>query len=342
MKIIFYDTKPLEIAYLKENLKENLKDNITAYFDCQRLTDDTPIRDDYKDADAISVFVSSVLDKEVLTQFKNLKYIFLRSTGFSNTDLEYCKHNNIYVFNVPEYGSITVAEFIFSLILALTKNLIQAHTDLKEGICDHNNLIGVELNNKTLGVIGMGLIGQATARIASGFNMNVLAYDVKKDNNYNYVELDELLTKSDFISISCPLTESTRGLINKEKLALVKKDSFIINTARGEIINTEDLYYALENKQLKGAALDVIECEETLCQLNSYCGQKEYLKDICLKKYLFSNKLLKMKNVIMTSHIAYNTIEANRRIIETTLYNINSLIDNNFNINSSTKNLVLI
>ena len=168
--------------------------------------------------------------------------------------------------------------------------------------------------------------------------MEVLAYDVKKIGAYNFVELDELLEKSDIISINCPLNSITKNLINKETLAKMKKESIIINTARGEIINTQDLYNALINNKIKGAALDVIECEEVLCQTHKKCSQNNFLKTHCLKKFFFIQKMLQLPNVIITPHNAYNTKEAQTRILNITLENIKS----SFNLSASAKNLVLL
>ena len=168
--------------------------------------------------------------------------------------------------------------------------------------------------------------------------MNVLAYDIEKKGAYNFVELDELLEKSDFISINCPLNSSTKGMINSESISKMKKDVVLINCARGEIVETKALYDALMNKKIKAAALDVVECEEVLCSSYSNCKNLGEISENCLKKFFFIQKLLKMPNVTITPHNAYNTKEAKIRILEMTLENIQS----SFNISSSTKNLVLI
>lgn len=334
MKILFYDTKKFELDYL---LEHNLEE-IEPYFFKNLLNESTYIDEKYLDSEAISVFVSSQLNREVLSKFKNLKFIFLRSVGYSNVDLKYCKENNIYVFNTPNYGNSTVAEYAFSLLLTLSKKIIQAKNSIQNGEIEQENLRGIELYSKTMGVIGVGAIGRKVINIAHGFGMEVLAYDIYPNGAYNFVELDELLKKSDFISINCPLNENTVKMIDKIAISKMKRNAVLINTARGEIIDTEALYYALAEGKIKGAALDVVECEEYLCQNWKKCSQNITLKQTCFKKFFFNQKLMQLDNVLITPHNAYNTFEAQKRILDITLENIKT----SFNITSSAKNLVLI
>ena len=334
MKILFYDVKKFELDYLLEN---NLS-NVESYFFKNSLNSTAYIDEKYQDSDAISVFVFSNLDKETLSKFKNLKFIFLRSVGYSNVDLNYCKEHNINVFNTPNYGNSTVAEYVFSLLLTLSKKIIEAKSSILNGEIEQEKLRGIELFSKTMGVIGIGAIGRKVINIAHGFGMDVLAYDINKNGAYNFVELDELLKKSDFISINCPLNDKTRNLIDKIAISKMKKNAIIINTARGEIIDSEALYWALAENKIKGAALDVIECEQYLCQNWKKCCKNFDLKSTCLKKFFFIQKMLQLPNVIVTPHNAYNTIEASKRILNITLENIQSA----FNFSYSAKNLVLL
>ena len=334
MKILFYDVKKLELNYLLENITNKIE----PYFLKNNLNNRTYIDEKFIDAKALSVFVSSVLDSETLSKFKNLKYIFLRCVGYSNVDLEYCKKNSILVFNTPNYGNSTVAEYAFSLLMTLSKKIVQAKKSVADGEIEQENLQGIELYSKTIGIIGLGAIGRKMVNIAHGFGMSVLAYDTNKNGAYNFVELDELLKKSDFISIHCPLNEDTRNLIDRIAISKMKKNAIIINTARGEILDTQALYYALINKKIKGAALDVVECEEYLCQNYKRCCENVELKTTCLKKFFFIQKLIQLPNVIITPHNAYNTKEAMNRIVKITISNILSCLDTS----SSAKNLVLI
>ena len=170
--------------------------------------------------------------------------------------------------------------------------------------------------------------------------MDVLIYDVVKKGAYNFVELNELLENSDIVVLSCPLNPQTMNLIDKDTISKMKKTSLLINVARGEIVNTKDLYFALVNNKIQGAGLDVIECEEVLCQAYKTCQEYSSIKQVCLKKYFFIQKLLQLPNVIITPHNAYNTKEANKKILDTTLFNIKQM--QNIDSNPSVKNLVLI
>ncbi len=334
MKLLFFDIRELELNYLLDKIPVEIE----PCFIKSPLIESTYVDKKHLDCEGLSVFVSSVLNRKVLEQFKNLKFIFLRCVGFSNVDLDYCKKRGITVLNTPNYGNSTVAEFVFTLILTLSRKVIQAKQSIIQGTINQDELIGLELDKKTIGVIGAGAIGKKVIEIAQGFNLETLVYDINKSNEYNFVELDELLQKSDFVSINCPLTDKTRNLINEQKIALMKKDAILINTARGEIVDTRALYNALVNKKLLGAALDVVECEETLCQTYGKCEQYDELRTNCLKKFFFIQKLVQLPQVIITPHIAYNTKEAQTRILDITLFNI----EESLNINSGFKNLVLI
>ena len=333
MKILFYDIKEYEFDYLLEHIQDNLE----PYFFKFPLLNSTYIDEKYRDSDAISVFVSSKLEKDVLSRFKNLKYIFLRCTGYSHIDLKYCKSKNIKVFNTPSYAPNSIAEFAFSLILNLSRKINKAQNDLKEGEINHSELMGFELKGKTLGLIGAGNIGSKIIQIAKGFEMNTIIYDINQNKDYTYSKLDDLYENSDIIVLSCPLTPETKGLINQKALNKMKRNAVLINVARGEIVDIKALTDALVKKKIKGAGLDVIECEQTLCDLWDFCINTDKRED-CLKKFLFIQKLKTMPNVIITPHIAYNTKEALIEILNITLQNIQS----SFKINSDTKNLVML
>ena len=333
MKILFYDVKEFEFNCILNQIP----DNIEPYFFKYSINQSTYIDEKYKDAEALCVFVGSKLNEIVLSRFKILKYIFLRCSGYSNVDLNYCKRRDIKIFYVPAYGVSTVAEYAFGLILSLSRKIIKAQNDLKEGEINHDELMGFQLDSKTIGVIGLGNIGRRIVEIAHGFNMNTLVYDINQNIDYTYSELDELYKNSDIIIISCPLTPETKGMINHNSLNKMKKSAVLINIARGEIVNTKALAEALVKRKISGAALDVIECEETLCDLWNFCLNTDK-RESCLKKFLFIQKLKTMPNVIITPHIAYNTKEAVEEIINITMDNIQS----SFQINSDTKNLIVL
>ncbi len=324
MKIIFYDIREFEFEYILEKITNDLE----PYFLKTSLNENTYVDEKYSDTEAISAFVSSSLNKKALEKFPKLKYIFLRSAGYSNVDIEFCKEKNIQVFNVPNYASSTVGEYTFALILNLYKKISKAKSQIEEGEIDVFSLMGSDLNKKTIGVIGAGSIGRKVINIAQGFNMKVLVFDKIEKGAYNFVSLDELLEKSDIVSINCPLTKETKNLFNRNTFLKMKRNAILINTARGEIVDTEALYMAISERKIQGAALDVVECEEVLCQNYKKCQEFKNIKELCYRKYFFIQKLLKLDNVIITPHNAYNTKEANKKIVDTTFENIKQVTNN--------------
>lgn len=270
-----------------------------------------------KDADIISVFIDSTVDKNIIDALPNLKFITTRSTGFDNVDCDYAKTKGIRVSNVPVYGSETVAEFTFALLLTLSRKIREAGDALKENrnYSTPSNVQGFDLDKKTLGVIGTGKIGKNVIRIARGFNMNVLAYDLYPDlnfageNNFIYKNLEEVLSQSDIVTLHAPYTKENHHLINKENISLFKKGAYLINTARGELIETEALEKALKDGLIAGVGLDVLE------------GEKGFKKGDNIP-------MLEIPNVLMTPHVAFNTREAEARILQTTVENIQKFISN--------------
>lgn len=279
------------------------------------------------DAEVISVFVSSTITAEIINKLPRLKLIACRSTGFNNIDLAAAKANDITVVNVPSYGEKTVAEYTFTLLLALTRKLLTAaaHIDTQ----DQPIMMGTDLNQKTIGVIGTGRIGSNVIRIAKGFSMNVIAFDpypnknLQKELDYDYVDLEQLLAQSDIITLHVPFTGTNKHLLNQESFTKMKDGVFIINTSRGELIDTTALIQALQSGKVARAGLDVIEDEHIM----SLHGELELLqsKTAVGDAYIHSLELLalqKMPNVLLTPHNAFNTIEALGRINQTTADNI--------------------
>ena len=334
MKVAFFDIKPFE----KEYLEKNLPDEFSAVYSNKSLTPYLEVNDDFLDCEILSVFVDSNLNKKVLSQFKNLKFIVLRSTGFSHCDLLYAKENKIAVFNAPHYGDFSIAEFTFALILSLTRKIIQASCSLKEQKVDHFEFQGMELFNKTIGIIGLGAIGKRIFEIAKCLKMNALCFDIEKKEGYNCVDLDELLKKSDIISINCPLTSKTLCMIDSNKIQLMKNGVILINTARGEIIRTQDLYEALLNGKIGFLALDTVECESFLYENKDNPVNISHISEKCLKNFYITKRMLNMENVLITPHIAYNTKEAQKRILDITIENLIS----STKFTNGAKNLVLI
>ena len=329
MKIIFFEVpkeeQPIfiqsfqgqEVSFYEEKLSE---DNVNLI----------------KDAEVVSVFVNSEINKNIIDLLPNLKFITTRSTGFDHIDCEYAKGKGISISNVPSYGSYTVAEFAFGLLLNLSRKINQANNHLCRG-ADFNifSLQGFDLRDKTIGVIGTGKIGKNVIKIAKGFSMNVLAYDLHPDmvfaqeNNFQYKTLPEVLSGSDVITLHAPYFKENHHLINKENISLMKKGVYLINTARGELIDTEALIEALKNGIIAGAGLDVLEGERELKEEIEILSCKEKAEKVKDYKTLLEDRvLIDMPNVIVTPHIAFYSKEAEDEIVKTTIDNINGFISN--------------
>lgn len=289
-----------------------------------------------RDFDVISVFVDSHLNAQVLKKFPKLKLIAARSTGIDHIDLSFCKKHKIVVANVPTYGENTVAEHAFGLLLALSKRIFDGYQQLRENTTfDPWALEGFDLKGKTLGVVGTGNIGRHMIKIGNGFEMKVIAYDkfpqpeLEKELEFKYVRtLNELLKKSDVVSLHVPLLKSTRHLINNRNIKIIKKGAVLINTSRGEVVETRALLKALQSGHLAGAGLDVVEEEGALKDDLEYLTVKKASEQE-IRTILANHILIDMPNVIMTPHSAFNTKEALARIIDKTINNINEFLANN-------------
>jgi D-lactate dehydrogenase len=283
----------------------------------------------YLDTDIISLFThSEVLSHKNLDVFPNLKLIATRSTGFNHIDLEYCKKRGIVVSNVPRYGEATVAEFAFGLLLALSRKIIAAQNDMARNRIHMENYMGFDLLGKTIGIVGTGSIGRHMIKIAQGFGMKVLAYDLypAKDLADLYVKkIDDIFEKCDIISLHVPSTKENWHMLNAASFSKMKKGVVIINTARGDLIDVQALYKALRDGIVAGAGLDVLENEDFLLH-------DDIIKDDRLKNADFlldsamNLKILQLKNVIATPHIAFNSVDAVERILKTTYDNINGFL----------------
>ncbi len=248
------------------------------------------------DYDAIIVRSATKVTKEVIEAGKNLKVIGRAGVGLDNIDLESAKAHGIKVFNTPTANAISVAELVFGFMLSLSRHIVRGTNGLKDGKWEKKALKGVELYDKTLGVIGFGHIGKEVAKRAIAFGMKVLAFDVVKNDGgleVEFVTIEELLRKSDYVTVHLPLLEATKHLIDKEKLSLMKPSAFFIHAARGGIVDDMALYNALKEEKIAGAALDVFEKEPP--------DETEL-------------KLLSLPNVIGTPHIGASTAEAQRRV----------------------------
>ncbi|MDQ0268430.1 phosphoglycerate dehydrogenase [Cytobacillus purgationiresistens] len=263
--------------------------------------------EEVKDVDIIVVAIVKI-DKEVIDAAPNLKYIIKFGAGYDNIDVDYAQEKNIVVSNAPGQNAQSAADLGFALMLTAARSIPMKDHEIKSSHWELS--MGYEVYNKRLGIIGFGSIGQAIAKRAAGFDMVVSAYgnykDYKAAKRYDvkFVELCDLLATSDFIIISTSLTEQNRDMINRETLSLMKSSAFLINISRGGLINEQDLIAALNEGEIKGAALDVFKDEPSI------------------------NNLSKLPNVVATPHIGGATYEAVANISKITISNIAKFINN--------------
>lgn len=284
-----------------------------------------------KDTEVLSVFAFDKVDKKILDKLPKLKMIATRSTGFDHIDIKECKRRKIVVCNVPTYGENTVAEHTFALILALSRKIYLSHLRRLKNDFSTEGLKGFDLKGKTLGVVGAGNIGKHVIRIGRGFEMNVLAYDHHEDDflaeqlNFKYVSFEEVLKKSDIVSLHVPYNKANHHMINKKTLGIMKKGSFLINTARGGLVDTDALIHALDKKILAGVGLDVLEGEALIREEKQLLHDKKKIKE--LEQLAENHVLLAKDNVVFTPHIAFYSQEALERIIEKTIENVLDFIN---------------
>jgi len=310
-----FDKGCFEIKFVKKGITEDTLKNFP-----QNYLDNVTV---------ISVFITEKIDENVLKYLKNLRVITTRSTGVNHIDLEYCKSRGIAVLNVMNYGAQAVAQYTMGLIIALVRNIVAADLFMRSNTCNNKSFIGRDLNALTLGVIGTGTIGGSICQLASSFGMKVICHDIfpKSELVYRcgveYVTLDNLLERSDVVSINVPYTVSNKDMIAKEQFEKMKKKPYIINTSRGELVNLNDLKQALKLGNIRGAALDVLSCETLMfrhnCDLNNL---PDDTRKMCIDEMKIIEELKTHDNVILTPHIAYETKEAIEYILQSTMNNI--------------------
>jgi D-lactate dehydrogenase len=321
-KIVFFEVASWE----KEELKRNFPEAILVE---KPLTEENV--SEFADTEIASCFIYSNFSKGIIEKLPNLKLVATRSTGFDHIDVAFCHQKNITVCNVPEYGSRTVAEHTFALILTLTRKIYQSISQAKNFDFNHEKIRGADLFGKTLGILGLGKIGKEMVKIAHGFGMRVLVYTRTQDETlaktlgFSYKSLDEVLALSDVVSLHLPLTDETKHIINKDNIKKIKKGAFLVNTARGGLIETEALVLGLKEGILAGVALDVLEGEKELMEETEILTES-YQKTADLKTLILNHILVNQPNVIITPHNAFNTKEALFRILETTIKNIQGFL----------------
>lgn len=325
MKIGFFEVEGWEEPVVREALPGH-----DLFFSHEKI--DAYTMPETRDFEALSVFTGSRLTDEVFAQFPDLKLAATRSTGCDHVDADAAAARGIATAYVPGYGDNTVAEFAFGLLLAITRNIYAAVDQVKERESFAlDGLRGVDLKGKTLGVIGTGRIGKEAVKIAKGFGMQVAAFDPHPDGDFAaaqgfaYVSLEDLLCASDMVTIHCPATPQTFHLINRNNIGLMKQGSYLVNTARGTVVETAALVAALKSGKLRGAALDVMEEEgEVKDELDFLASGRANEED--LKTIILDHELMKMPNALITPHTAFNSEEAVRRILDTTIENIKGFL----------------
>ena len=323
MRVAIFDIKAGEKAYFNKALIGH-----ELAFSSDSLTEDNAKL--AKNCQAVMVFVASRLTAEVLAKMPKLKLVVARSTGFDHIDLKYCRQKGITVCNVPSYGENTVAEHAFALILSLSRNIHKSYLRTMREDYRVEGLKGFDLQGKTIGVIGAGKIGLHLIKMARGFDMNVVAYDPCQDNflaevlGFKYVPLEELLGRSDIISLHVPDNKFTHHLINRQNINLIKKGALLINTARGGVVETEALIEALDKKILAGAGLDVIEGENLIMEEKQLAYDQETADEML--SLVKNHILLSKDNVIFTPHIAFYSQEAIERIMEVSADNLKAFV----------------
>ena len=314
-KIAFFGAKPYDIASFD---KVNEKYNYDIRYYKGHLNPNNVVLT--QDTDVVCIFVNDTADAAVIDAMvdNGVKLLALRCAGFNNVDLKAAK-GKLPVVRVPAYSPYAVAEYSLALMLSLNRKIHRAYWRTRDGNFSLNGLMGFDMHGKTIGIIGTGKIAKILIRLLKGFGMRILAYDLYPDMKFageegiSYVSLDELYRESDIISLHCPLTDQTKYMIDKDAIDKMKEGVMIINTGRGQLINTNDLIEGLKEKKIAAAGLDVYEEEG------------EYFYEDKSDKIIDDDvlaRLLSFNNVIVTSHQAFFTKEALHNIAETTLQNI--------------------
>lgn len=323
MKIIIYDAKGFDRESF-DNCLPNFKDIQIEYIDSE-LTIHTV--DLSKGCDAICIFVNCILNKEIIDRLKsfNIKLILLRCAGYNNVDVDYALSKGFTILRVPAYSPEAIAEHAMALALAVNRRIHKAYIKVRENNFALNGLTGTNFYGKTAGIVGTGRIGACMCRICNGFGMNVIAYDLYKNPNLDYVKyvsLEELYKNSDLISLHCPATLENYHMINKLTIDKMKPGVILINTSRGVLIDTDDLIAGIRSKKFSGVGLDVYEEESA----NVFENRED---DIL--QHSTPQRLLSFPNVIITSHQAFLTKEALTSIATTTLENAVDYFNNKIN-----------
>ena len=323
MKILVFDAD----ATVRDVFAASLPNQAIEYID-------TCVSDEvlavHADTEIISLFTTSTLTAAQIDTLPQLKLIVARSTGVDHIALAHAKEKGVVVSNVPKYGAHTVAEFTFALMLSLSRHIFDGVCQVKEdGNFDTSALEGFDLFGKTLGVLGTGAIGRNVVAVARGFGMRVLMFDkfpntALETDDTKYVALDDLLAQSDIITLHVPSTPENAHMLSVEQFTKMKKGVFLINTARGDLIDTNALLEALENGIVAGAGLDVLEGERALHDEMNLVRGNQSINDF--KMVIENHVLQRHPKVLITPHVAFFSREAYHEILSTSVADITQFI----------------
>ncbi|KAJ5088875.1 hypothetical protein N7456_012491 [Penicillium angulare] len=322
MKLAVFSAKSYDRTYLEEVRANQFAERCDIEYHAFALSEETvPLA---HDCDAVCVFVNDTLDGRVLRALHSngVRAILLRCAGYNHVDLITAEELGLFVANVPAYSPEAVAEFAIALVQTLNRKTHRAYNRVREGNFNIEGLLGTTLHGQTVGIVGVGRIGLATARIFHGFGCRLLAYDPFAGDEFRQygtlVDLDTLLQESHIVSLHCPLTEGTRHLINETTLRKMRPGAMLVNTSRGGLIDTSSVIHALKTRHLGGIAMDVYEAEGELFY-NDHSG--EIIDDDVLMR------LMTFPNVLICGHQGFFTREALTEIAGVTLSNLSAFMD---------------
>jgi D-lactate dehydrogenase len=330
--IYFVETEPAERDFYSAQCPEH---DVRFVAELDEVSDD---------AEIVSVFINAKIDSAFLDAHPRMRLALTRSNATDHIDVAACAARGVAVSHVPEYRETTVAEHTFALILALSRRILETMHTPKNGRFSYEATRGFDLAGKTLGIIGMGRIGQRVAHLAHAFQMRVIAHDVdvqedlSRSLGFDFVPLDELFAKSRIISLHASLTAATYHLINRETLAKCRPGVLLINTARGSLVDTQALREALDSGHVGGAGLDVLEDERVMRQSASRIIAADIVQHLRsdaiafeardadrlreLEGIMLGDAVLSRPNVVFTPHVAFNSVEAVERLKHMTVENI--------------------
>lgn len=331
IRMLVFDYRENEKPFFENNELQNFE--FTFFENSLNSQTVKDIPQDIKDrTTVISVFTNSQVTPDVIDAFKNLRIISTRSTAYDHISQSAAKDKNIAILNVENYGAAAVAQYTFGLLISLVRNIVPAAL-LTKGIKDAcYDFTGRNLSELSIGIIGTGATGSSVCQIAHNFNMKIFGHDINERNeliqkfNLEYLTLEEIMKKSDIITVHMPYTGTNRHMIGEKEFALMKENSYFINTSSCELVLLEELYKNLLQGKILGAGLDVLVCEYASLNCVNFDKNMNDIQLNCLKENNFLKKINDLPNVIVTPHIAYNTQKSIDYILQNTIDQIREII----------------